>query len=142
MRRPLGGDHPGRHPGGRQLLGQPVRLRLGLRPGGDVQEQSLLQVFLYAAMWGFNAQQAVEAPRFQTEHLVASFDNHAMGPGTLLLDERTPPASISELQKRKHLIEMRSRYASGSAPVLVRLLPTGLLEAGADPFYYRASQAW
>lgn len=111
-------------------------------PGGDVQEQSLLQVFLYATVWGMNAQQAVEAPRFQTEHLVASFDNHAMGPGTLLLDERTPPASISELQKRKHLVEMRSRYSSGSAPVLVRLLPTGLVEAGADPFYYRSSQAW
>ncbi len=111
-------------------------------PGGDVQEQSLLQVFLYATVWGMNAQQAVEAPRFQTEHLVASFDNHAMGPGTLLLDERTPPASISELQKRKHLVEMRSRYASGSAPVLVRLLPSGLVEAGADPFYYRSSQAW
>jgi gamma-glutamyltranspeptidase/glutathione hydrolase len=111
-------------------------------PGGDVQEQSLLQVFLYATVWGMNAQQAVEAPRFQTEHLVASFDNHAMSPGTLLLDERTPPASISELQKRKHLVEMRSRYSSGSAPVLVRLLPSGLVEAGADPFYYRSSQAW
>jgi gamma-glutamyltranspeptidase/glutathione hydrolase len=111
-------------------------------PGGDVQEQSLLQVFLYATVWGMNAQQAVEAPRFQTEHLVASFDNHAMSPGSLLLDERTAPASIQELQKRKHLIEMRSRYASGSAPVLVRFLSTGLLEAGADPFYYRSSQAW
>jgi gamma-glutamyltranspeptidase/glutathione hydrolase len=111
-------------------------------PGGDVQEQSLLQVFLYATVWGMNAQQVVEQPRFQTEHLVASFDNHAMAPGTLLLDERTPPASITELQKRKHLIEMRSRYASGSAPVLVRFVPTGLLEAGADPFYYRSSQAW
>ena len=111
-------------------------------PGGDVQEQSLLQVFLYATVWGMNAQQAVEAPRFQTEHLVASFDNHAMSPGSLLLDERTPPASISELQKRKHLVEIRSRYNSGSAPVLVRLWPSGLVEAGADPFYYRSSQAW
>jgi gamma-glutamyltranspeptidase / glutathione hydrolase len=111
-------------------------------PGGDVQEQSLLQVFLYATLWGYNAEQAVEAPRFQTEHLVASFDNHAMSPGSLLLDERTPPSSIAELQKRKHLVEIRSRYNSGSAPVLVRLLPTGLIEAGADPFYYRSAQAW
>jgi gamma-glutamyltranspeptidase/glutathione hydrolase len=111
-------------------------------PGGDVQEQSLMQVFLYATLWGMNAQQAVEAPRFQTEHLVMSFDNHAMSPGSLLLDERTQPATIQELQKRKHLIEMRSRYNSGSAPVLVRFLPTGLIEAGADPFYYRSSLAW
>ena len=79
-------------------------------PGGDVQEQSLLQVLLYATVWGMNAEQAVEAPRFQTEHLVASFDNHAMSPGSLLLDERTPPASIAELQKRHHVVEMRSRY--------------------------------
>jgi gamma-glutamyltranspeptidase / glutathione hydrolase len=111
-------------------------------PGGDVQEQSLLQVFLYATIWGMNAEQAVEAPRFQTEHLVESFDNHAMSPGSLLLDERTPPASITDLQKRHHILDIRSRYNSGSAPVLVRFLPTGLIEAGADPFYYRSSQAW
>jgi len=111
-------------------------------PGGDVQEQSLLQVFLYATLWGMNAEQAVEMPRFQTEHLVESFDNHAMSPGSLLLDERTPPASIADLQKRHHIVEIRSRYASGSAPVFVRFLPTGLIEAGADPFYYRSSQAW
>ena len=107
-----------------------------------MQEQSLLQVFLYATLWGMNAEQAVEMPRFQTEHLVESFDNHAMSPGSLLLDERTPPASIQELQRRKHIVDIRSRYNSGSAPVLVRILPTGLIEAGADPFYYRSSQAW
>jgi gamma-glutamyltranspeptidase / glutathione hydrolase len=111
-------------------------------PGGDVQEQSLLQVFLYATLWGMNAEQAIEQPRFQTEHLVESFDNHAMSPGSLLLDERTPQVSVQELQRRKHLVDIRSRYNSGSAPVLVRFLPTGLIEAGADPFYYRSSQAW
>ena len=37
--------------------------------------------------FGMNAEFAVEAGRFQTEHLVSSFDNHAMSPGTLLLDE-------------------------------------------------------
>src|SRR5581483_11475189 len=111
-------------------------------PGGDNQEQSLMQVLFNALEFGMNAEQSVEAPRFQTEHLVASFDNHAMSPGSLLLDERTAPAVVTELQKRHHVIEMRSRYSSGSAPVLVRLLPAGVIEAGADPFYYRASQAW
>jgi gamma-glutamyltranspeptidase/glutathione hydrolase len=111
-------------------------------PGGDVQDQSLLQVLLYATVFGMNAEQAVEAPRFQSEHLVSSFDNHAMSPGKLLLDERTTAAVVAELQKRRHVIEMRTRYASGSAPVLVRLLPTGLIEAGADPFYFRSAQAW
>jgi gamma-glutamyltranspeptidase / glutathione hydrolase len=84
----------------------------------------------------------VESPRFQTEHLVSSFDNHAMSPGSLLLDERTLPAVVAELQKRRHVVEMRTRFASGAAPVIVRLTPFGLIEAGADPFYFRAAQAW
>jgi hypothetical protein len=25
---------------------------------------------------------------------------------------------------------------------LIRLYPTGMIEAGADPFYFRISQAW
>jgi gamma-glutamyltranspeptidase / glutathione hydrolase len=143
--------HPNELAGGKRprvtlsptLVTGPQRTVLTLStPGGDVQDQALLQVLLYATEWNMNAQQAVEAPRFQTEHLVSSFDNHAMNPGSLLLDERTPSASIAELQKRGHLIEVRSRYASGSAPVLVRLLPGGVIEAGADPFYFRMSQAW
>jgi gamma-glutamyltranspeptidase/glutathione hydrolase len=111
-------------------------------PGGDNQDQSLLQVLLNAILFGQNSQNAVEMPRFQTEHLVSSFDNHAMNPGSLLLDERLPVAVVEELKARKHLVEVKTRYESGSAPVIVRLYPTGLIEAGADPYYYRAAQAW
>jgi gamma-glutamyltranspeptidase/glutathione hydrolase len=111
-------------------------------PGGDNQDQALLQVLFYAVEFGMTAQAAVEAPRFQTEHLVSSFDNHAMSPGTLLLDDRTAAAVVDELKSRGHKVEMRTRYASGAAPVLIRLRPDGMLEAGADPFYYRSAQAW
>ena len=111
-------------------------------PGGDNQDQSLMQVLFNSIFFGMNAEFAVEAGRFQTEHLVSSFDNHAMSPGTLLLDERTAPAVIAELQRRKHIVEIRSRYASGAAPVIIRFWPTGLIEAGADPYYYRAAQSW
>jgi gamma-glutamyltranspeptidase / glutathione hydrolase len=111
-------------------------------PGGDQQDQGLLQVLLYAILYGRNAEEAVEAPRFQSEHLVSSFDNHVMHPGSLLLDERFAPAVGAELQKRKHIVETRSRYDSGSAPVMIRLNPSGMIEAGADPFYHRVSQAW
>ena len=111
-------------------------------PGGDNQEQSLIQVLFDAIEFGMNAEQAVEAPRFQTEHLVASFDNHAMSPGSLLLDERTAPGVVTELVRRGHKVEMRSRYASGAAPGIVRLHPDGMIEAGSDPYYYRAARAW
>ena len=62
-------------------------------PGGDNQEQSLIQLLLDVTDFGMNAESAIEAPRFQTRHLVSSFDNHAWNRGDLLLDERYPPAS-------------------------------------------------
>jgi gamma-glutamyltranspeptidase/glutathione hydrolase len=111
-------------------------------PGGDNQDQSLLQVLFNGIVFGENSENAVEAPRFQTEHLVSSFDNHAMNPGSLLLDERLPADVAAELKARKHLVEIKSRFDSGAAPVIVRLYPSGLIEAGADPFYFRAAQAW
>ena len=111
-------------------------------PGGDNQDQSLLQLFLDVVDFGMNAEQAVEAPRFQTRHLVSSFDNHAMYPGDLLLDERINPAVATELAERHHRIGTRSRWSSGAAPVLIRVTPGGVIEAGADPYGYRAARAW
>ena len=63
---------------------------------------SLLNTFL-------TAQAAVEAPRYQTRHLVSSFDNHAWNKGDLLLDERIPSSTASELAERGHRTGVRSR---------------------------------
>src|ERR1700733_10406901 len=65
-------------------------------PGGDNQEQSLIQVFLDVVEFGMGTEAAIEAPRIQTRHLVSSFDNHAMSPGDLLLDERISPTVMAE----------------------------------------------
>jgi gamma-glutamyltranspeptidase/glutathione hydrolase len=111
-------------------------------PGGDNQDQALLQMFLDVVEFGMNAQNAVEAPRFQTRHLVSSFDNHAMSRGDLLLDERTSATVATQLNDRGHKVGLRSRYANGAAPVMIRLTPAGVVEAGADPFGYRSARAW
>ena len=111
-------------------------------PGGDNQDQSLLQILLDVVEFGMNAEQAIEAPRFQTRHLVSSFDNHAMNPGDLLLDERINSSVMTELAERHHRIGTRSRWSSGAAPVLIRVTPGGVIEAGADPYGYRAARAW
>jgi gamma-glutamyltranspeptidase/glutathione hydrolase len=111
-------------------------------PGGDNQEQSLIQILFNAALFGMNAEQAIEAPRFQTRHLVSSFDNHAMNPGDLLLDDRIAPQVQQELAGRGHKVETRTRNNSGAAPVLVKVTPAGVFEAGADPWYDRQMQAW
>ena len=111
-------------------------------PGGDNQDQSLIQILFDVILFNMGAESAVEAPRFQTRHLVSSFDNHAMNPGDLLLDERIAPAVMGELAERKHRVETRSRWASGAAPVAVRLTPDNSIEAAADPFGYRSARAW
>ena len=111
-------------------------------PGGDNQDQALIQVLLDVLDFNLNAQNAVEAPRFQTRHLVSSFDNHAWNRGDLLLDERIPPATYTDLTERGHQTSSRSRYANGAAPVAIKVLPSGVIEAGADPFYNRSAHAW
>jgi gamma-glutamyltranspeptidase/glutathione hydrolase len=112
-------------------------------PGGDNQEQALLQLFLNVVEFGMDVEEAVEAPRLQTRHLVSSFDNHAMNPGDLLLDDRTPQSVQRELSERGHLVSTRSKWANGASPVIVRLLENGVVEASADPFGFRsAALAW
>jgi gamma-glutamyltranspeptidase/glutathione hydrolase len=111
-------------------------------PGGDNQEQSLIQLFFNVVEFGMNAQAAVEAPRFQTRHLVSSFDNHAWNRGDLLLDERIPAATAAELAARGHRVGTRSRWSSGAAPVMVHMMPDGVIEAGADPYGYRVAHAY
>ena len=111
-------------------------------PGGDNQDQSILQLLLNVIDFNMNAQSSLEAPRFQTRHLVSSFDNHAMNRGDLLLDDRIPAATFTELTERGHRTATRTKWGSGAAPVMIRVLPTGVIEAGADPYGYRVSNAW
>jgi gamma-glutamyltranspeptidase/glutathione hydrolase len=111
-------------------------------PGGDNQEQALMQLLFDVVLFRMNAEQAIEAPRFETRHLVSSFDNHAMNPGDLQLDDRTPQTVIQDLMNRGHKIGTRTRWSSGSAPGMVRVTPGGVLEAGADPWGYRSMRAF
>jgi gamma-glutamyltranspeptidase/glutathione hydrolase len=111
-------------------------------PGGDNQDQALLQLLLNVVEFGLDTQRAVEAPRFQSRHLVSSFDNHAMNPGDLRVDERIPPRVLGDLRERGHRIRVHSRWSGGAAPVMVQLLSAGVIEAAADPYADREARAW
>ena len=60
----------------------------------------------------------------------------------LLLDERISQNVMNELKARGHKVETRSRWNSGAAPVMVKMIADGVLEAGADPWGYRVARAW
>ena len=66
-------------------------------PGGDNQDQAMLQVLLNIIDFGMSPQEAVEAPRFQTEHFYASFANHEFVPGKLNLESRIPKGRRNRL---------------------------------------------
>jgi gamma-glutamyltranspeptidase/glutathione hydrolase len=112
-------------------------------PGGDNQDQSLVQVLLNIVEFGMSVQEAVEAPRFQTLHFVSSFDDHRFNPGALNLEDRIPKQVIDDLGARGHKIEVQPSFGNPSAPTVIRFFPdTKVIEAGADPRRGRYAVAW
>ncbi|HVG29798.1 MAG TPA: gamma-glutamyltransferase family protein [Pyrinomonadaceae bacterium] len=112
-------------------------------PGGDNQDQALLQVFLNVVEFGMNPQEAVEAPRFDTQHLVSSFDDHAFLPGSLNVESRFADAAVKELERRGHRVKVQSAFGTLSAPTVILYDPrTGVISGGADPRRGRYALAW
>ena len=75
-------------------------------PGGDVQVQAMLQVFLNTFHFGMDIQEAIEQPRFATFSFPNSFAPYTHLPGRLNIEDRLPPATIEELKRRGHDVEM------------------------------------
>ena len=112
-------------------------------PGGDNQDQSLIQVLLNITEFGMNVQEAVEAARFQTLHLVSSFDDHRFNAGVLNLEDRIAKDVADALGARGHRVEMQRAYANPSAPTVILFRPdTGVIEGGADVRRGRYAVAW
>ena len=112
-------------------------------PGGDNQDQALLQVLLNIVEFGMNPQEAVEAPRFDTQHYISSFDDHEFLPGSLNVEARVGLKTIQELSARGHKVKMQSDWGTLSAPTVITYDPkTGVVAAGADPRRSRYAVAW
>jgi gamma-glutamyltranspeptidase/glutathione hydrolase len=112
-------------------------------PGGDNQDQALLQVFLNIIEFGMSPQEAVEAPRFDTQHYVSSFDDHEFLPGSLNIESRVELRTIQELGYRGHKTKVQGAYGTLSAPTVIVYDPrTGVASAGADPRRGRYAVAW
>jgi gamma-glutamyltranspeptidase/glutathione hydrolase len=101
-------------------------------PGGDNQDQAMLQVLLNILDFNMSPQEAVEAPRFQTEHFYSSFAFHDFVPGKVALERRLPEETIAQMRALGHLVEVRGDWSNGSAPTVI-LLRDGILDGGADP---------
>ncbi len=138
---------PGKRP--RITLTPTLILRDGLpfmvlsTPGGDNQDQALLQVLLNVIEFGMNPQEAVEAPRFDTQHYVSSFDNHEFLAGVLNVEARISADTIQQLKSRGHKIKTQTDWGTGSSPTVITYdQKSGVISGGADPRRGRYAVAW
>ena len=102
-------------------------------PGADNQDQALLQVILNIIVFNMTPQEAVEAPRFQTEAFYSSFAMHEFIPGRLNLESRIPKATAEKLTALGHIVTVTGPWTNASAPIAIKMNDTGVIEGGADP---------
>jgi gamma-glutamyltranspeptidase/glutathione hydrolase len=107
-------------------------------PGGDNQDQTILQAFLsivdFWPDWYPNLHAALERPRVQTMHFYGSFWPHTAGFNQLNVEAAIPDSVYNELKARGHDVSrIRTFGMSGCATAVMIDPATGNRFAGADP---------
>jgi len=82
-------------------------------PGGDQQDQWVAQFFLRHVHAGLNLQEAIDAPAWHSEHFPSSFWPRTARPGVLVVEGRLPQATIDELRRRGHVVEVGPDWSEG-----------------------------
>ena len=112
-------------------------------PCGDDQDQTLLQVFLNVAEFGMNPQEAVEAPRFSSQAMYSSFDDHDDQPLQLRVEKRVRDEVIQQLRKRGHDVVLQDDWGNSCAPTLIEYnAATKIIMGGADVRGHRYALGW
>jgi len=107
-------------------------------PGGDNQDQTILQAFLniveFWPDWYPNLHEAFEWPRVQTLHFYGSFWPHDAGFNKLNLEGPIPEDVFKELKARGHDVSMIKPLSIATCATAVLIDPNGGTRiAGADP---------
>ena len=104
-------------------------------PGGDIQCQSMLQVFLNVAVFGMAPQAAIEAPRFGTYSYPGSFEPHSYFPDELRIERRLADEVGGRLADKGHKVVTWPDWtwkAGGMCAITIDH-DSGVMAAGADP---------
>jgi gamma-glutamyltranspeptidase/glutathione hydrolase len=112
-------------------------------PGGDVQQQALLQVLLNMTAFGMRPQQAIEAPRLATRSFPDSFWPHSNSPGRLDVEARIASDTRAALAQLGHVINDWPDYDWRAGAVCASVVgPNGTRLGGADPRRGAHSIGW
>ena len=114
--------------------------------GGDLQDQTTLNVLLNHIEFGMLPAEAVTAPRFYTNHLQDSFnpnpDRNAafIGRGELRVNSEIPDSAMKSLADRGHRLSAKSGPIG--LPVMITIDPhSGEMHAAGDPLAGRHAGA-
>lgn len=103
-------------------------------PGGDVQQQAMLQVFLNATVFGMPMQEAVEAPRVASRSFPDSFWPHPMAANKVEAERRLPRETRDALGALGHDVSEWPEWEwRAGAVCAVKIAEDGARWAGADP---------
>src|SRR5699024_404104 len=104
-------------------------------PGGDMQVQAMVQVFLNTFHFGMDVQQAIDAPRFSTWSFPNSFAPFEFLAGRMSLEDRFESDVIKGLREKGHDVEVWPPFTRSASAVEAIFFDsaTGFLRAGADP---------
>src|SRR5262249_14599903 len=96
-------------------------------PGGDNQDQTILQTFLniveFWPSWYPNLHTAFEWPRFQTLHFQGSFWPHRSGLNVLNVESNVPEGVLDGLKARGHDVQTIRPYSVNGCATAVMIDP-------------------
>lgn len=104
-------------------------------PGGDMQAQAMLQVFLNVFHFGMDVQAAIDAPRFSTWTFPNSFAPHDYLANRVAVEDRFGDEFAEGLRALGHDVDLWPAFTRNAAAVEMIYLDarTGFYRAGADP---------
>jgi len=111
-------------------------------PGGDSQDQQILNVLLNLMVFNLPLQEAIERPRINSLHPFSSFDDHR-SENVLEIEDRVPPEVRQALTARGHVLRVLGPYGMSTGITAVGVEPvTGVLRGGADVRRERYVMGW
>ncbi|MGQ0664600.1 MAG: gamma-glutamyltransferase family protein [Pseudomonadota bacterium] len=131
---------PGRRP--RTTLTPSLALKDGApylawgSPGGDGQDQWTLQFLLRHVEHRLNLQAAIDAPMWRSDHWPSSFYPRQASPAKVTLEGRFAKATVAELERRGHDVQLADDWALGRTCAASKQGP--MLRAAATPRFQQA----
>ena len=109
-------------------------------PGGDQQDQWSLILFLRQLHHTRNLQAAIDAPMFNSKHVIWSFYPRPFEPNTLLIENRFDKTVLDDLASRGHGLDLQDDWALGRLCAVARGA-NGVIRAAATPRFMQAYAA-